>query len=290
MLQAQWWGDFNVVQGQARSWTIGERAIVIERKASEWNSWNIETPEEVWEPLVCGVLDTQALQGAALEEADTFAHQEGLLDSAKYCDIRRVHLKCLMRHLQAPTTGELHIAPALADRSIVVRLSSPVRLLAGEQARIYVSTPLWFQASAMPGHLMMLDTPFWQPSDSWFGANTRDGEFCYAKYTDARLQLDLLTPRAHRAITPILVNNKRDAPLDIERLNIPVPLLSLYSDCNHQLWTQLLTVTRDEGGELAELLLAKQAPEEAKEATQIAEPRIKIEKHAFTRALSSLFA
>lgn len=275
MRQIQWWGDFDLLQGQARSWTIGQRSIVIERKASEWNSWNIESPNEEWEALVCDGADAQQWHEQIGETLDTQSSFKA---------------KTLIRHLQQHTTGQLYIAPALADRSMVVRLSSPMRLLAGEKTRIYVSTPLWFQAFAMPGNLMMLDIPFWRPSDSWFGANTRDGEFCYAKYTEARLQLDMLAPRVHRAITPIEVNNKRDAPLDIERLNIPVPLLSLYGDSHNQLWTQLLTVTRDEGNDLAELLLAKQAPEEAIEAALVAEPRIKVEKHAFTKALSSLFA
>lgn len=273
--QMQWWGDFTLAQGRAQRWSIGERAIVIERQEAEWNSWNHELPEEVWQPL--------SVTSEVLDKPAEDDHKSNLP-------------KVLMRHLQAPTSGTLHIMPALADRSVVVRLSSPVKLLAKEKARIYVSTPLWFRAYAMQGKapssdkLAMLDIPFWRPSDSWFGANTRDGEFCYAKYTDARLQLDLLMPRAHRAITPIEVNNKRDAPLDIERLNIPVPLLSLYSDDSNQLWTQLLTVTRDEGDEIAELLLAKEAPEEAKEPVLVASPRIKTERHAFTRALSSLFA
>lgn len=275
VLQVKWWGDLTVAKGQAMAWSIGGRSLVLERKASEWNSWDYETPEEQYGPLICRTMGAQALQALQIQFSDSKAGGKA---------------QGFVRHLQRHTGGQLCIRPALADRSIVVRLSSPVRLLAGEKARIYVSTPLWFQAFAMPAYLMMLDTPFWRPSDSWFGANTREGEFCYAKYTDARLELDLLTPRAHRAITPIEVDNKREAPLEIERLSIPVPLLSLYSDNHNQLWTQLLTVTRDEGDEFAELVLARQAPEEALGATLVADPRIKIEKHAFTRALSSLFA
>ena len=275
MQYIQWWGDFKLLEGQAISWAIGERSIVIERKVSEWNTWNNESAHELWEPLTFSVPDAQQ-------------HQDVLTEASEAVGLNKA--KTLTRHLQQYTCDTLHIAPALADRSMVVRLSSPVRVLAGEKIRIYVSTPLWFQASVMPGKLMMLDIPFWRPSDSWFGANTRDGEFCYAKYTDARLQLNLLAPRVHRAITPIEINNKRDAALDIERLNIPVPLLSLYSDKQYQLWTQMLTVTRDEGNDLAEIQLSKQAPEEAEKASIVAEPRIKIEKHAFTKALSSLFA
>lgn len=273
-MQQLWWGAFNFSQDQAMRWAIGERAVIIERKLSYWNTWSFETATEEIQPLLRDELAPCELKPVV--DADALSTQTG-----------KPHY---IRHLQAQTNSLVSIAPALADRSVVVRLSSPVRLLAGQKACIYVSTPVWFQARALPGDLLMLDEPFWRPSDSWFGANTREGEFCYAKFTDARLELESLPVRAHRAITPIAINNQRNNPLDIERISLPVPLLSIYSDTRHQLWTQTITVTRDEGDEEAELVLGRHAPPEATQSTLVAEPRIKIEQHAFKKALSSLFA
>lgn len=243
-------------------WSIGERQLVIQRQASEWNTWNLETETENSETLVRADYTDQALPDHAL----------------------------LGRHLQVATAASLRVMPALADRSIVARPSVPLRLLGGEQTRIYVSTPLWFKALTLPGELSLLDVPFWRPSDSWFGPSTREGEMCYAKYTDARMQIKLLEQRSHRAITPIFIHNKQKEALLIERLNVPVHLLSLYQDAHQGLWTNTINVTREEDDDLIELQLEKQAPTEVQDACLVAGPRIASDRHTLIRSLGSLFA
>jgi hypothetical protein len=257
-----WWGDFPLAEQQSMSWSIGERKLVIQRQASEWNTWNVETETENADTLMRDVYANHLIPDQAL----------------------------LGRHLQAATAASLRVIPALADRSIVTRPKIPLRLLGGEQTRIYVSTPLWFKALTLPGDLCLLDVPFWRPSDSWFGPSTREGEMCYAKYTEARLHTELLVQRPHRAITPILIHNKQQEALLIERLNVPVPLLSLYQDTQHRLWTNTIKVTREADDDLTELLLEKQAPAEADGANLVAGPRIITDRHRLIRSLGSLFA
>jgi len=261
-----WWGDiaFNLLQ--RRSWAFGERKVFIQRLPHEWNIWNIGTETEI---------ETEGLSTLICGESDV----QEQLDDAR-----------LSRYLQASTTDHIRVLPALADRSIVARPSVPLRLLGGEHARIYVSTPLWFRAFALPTQLSLLDVPFWPPSDSWFGPSTREGEMCYAKYTDARLQLNLLAQRPHRAITPISIHNKQQETLLIERLNVPVPLLSLYKHSERGLWTEAVTVTREENDDRVELHLEKEAPSEVPGAHLVAGPRIASEQGTLVRSLSSLFA
>lgn len=256
-----WWGDFSFAKQQKRYWSIGERTIIIQRLANEWNTWNIETETENQDPLLYG------------ESIDPQPLDDELPD----------------RHLQTATQENIQIMPALADRPIVTRPNVPLRLLGGEQTRIYVSTPLWFKALTLPGESSLMDVPFWRPSDSWFGPSTREGEMCYAKYTDARLQLDKLEQRPHRIITPLLIHNKQKSPLVIERLNVPVPLLSLYHHADRGLWTEAVNVTRETDDGSIELTREKQAPPEVQSAKLIAEPRIASEKHTLIRSLGSLF-
>ncbi|MDX2464775.1 MAG: hypothetical protein QNK31_09735 [Porticoccus sp.] len=257
-----WWGDFSFAEQQRRYWSIGERKLVIQRLSCEWNTWNIDTETEIRDLILHG----------------ESSHHEPLED------------KLLARHLQTATMENIRVMPALADRSVVARPNVPLRLLGGEKTRIYVSTPLWFKAQTLPGKLCLLDVPFWRPSDSWFGPSTREGEMCYAKYTEARLQLELLEQRPHRAVTPVFIHNKQKETLLIERLNVPVPLLSLYQHTDKGLWTEAVNVTREEDDERVELVLEKQAPSEVRRATLVAGPRIASARHTLIRSLGSLFS
>jgi hypothetical protein len=42
------------------------------------------------------------------------------------------------------------------------------------------------------------------PKDTWFGKDHRTGEICYATSVDGRTDLNLLKPRAFRAVTPLI--------------------------------------------------------------------------------------
>ena len=256
-----WWGDFSFAEQQSRYWSIGERQIIIKRLPCEWNTWNINTDSESQNPLIFGESPQQLLNDENLG-----------------------------RHLQTATKDKIRVMPALADRSVVTRPNVPLRLMAGEKTRLYVSTPLWFRVLLLDGKSDLLDVPFWRPSDSWFGPSTREGEVCYSKYTDARLQLDLLEQRPHRAVTPVFIHNKQAEPLLIERLNLPVPLLSLYQHSDRGLWTEAIKVTREEDDQKIELVLEKRAPQEVQNASLVAGPRIAKEKHLLIRSLGSLFS
>lgn len=262
MTNEPWWGTFTMSDQQLICWSIGERKIVIRRLASEWNTWNIESEQENNHPLIC---ETDPLLEPPNQEF-------------------------MGRHLQTVTSNTIKVLPALADRAIVARPNVPLTLLGNQKVRIYVSTPLWFRATTEPDSACLLDTPFWRPSDSWFGASTMVGELCYAKYTDARLRLELLQQRPHRAITPVFIHNKQKEAIVIERLSVPVPLLGLYQDSDHQLWTNTLKVTRKEDSDMVELLLEKTPPIEAKDASAVSPPRVISEKNILIRTISNLFA
>lgn len=242
-------------------WSIGDRKIIIKRLASEWNTWNIESAQENTHKLVC---KTNSLQEVPDHEF-------------------------MGRHLQTPTSSKIKVLPALADRPIVARPIVPLTLLSGQNVRIYVSTPLWFRANTEPYTANLLDIPFWRPSDSWFGASTMEGELCYAKYTDARLRLELLEQRPQRAITPVFIHNEQKEAIIIERLSVPVPLLNLYQDNNHNLWTNTLNVTRKEGSGMVELLLEKEPPPEIKNASLVSLPRIISDRNTLIKTISNLF-
>jgi len=262
MAENAWWGEFTFSLQQQQCWRIGERTIILKRLENEWNSWNLETVTENDEAMIVGDLD-----------------DDYCIEQAKFG-----------RYLQQGTSEKVQILPLLADRSVVARPDTPLTLLAGEKARLYVSTPVWFSAKLLPKGECLLDLPFWRPSDSWFGPSTRVGQICYAKYTAARIELSNIEKRPHRAITPITVINNHDQSLTIERINVPVTLLHLYADEEQQLWTTGISVHRGSHVDNVELHLDKHAPVEALSSTLISNPRVASGQSILIRSISSLFA
>ncbi|MBA6391325.1 hypothetical protein H4J38_11140 [Colwellia sp. BRX10-3] len=262
MANNAWWGEFTFSLQQQRCWQFGDRSIILKRDENEWNSWNLETVTENDQAMIVGEPDDDCCMKAAK----------------------------FGRYLQQNTSDKIQVLPLLADRSVVTRPDTPLTLLAGEKARLYVSTPIWFSAKLLPKGECLLDLPFWRPSDSWFGPSTRVGQICYAKYTAARIQLNNIEKRPHRAITPITVINNHNEALTIERISVPVTLLHLYADQEHQLWTTGISVHRDGHSDNVELHLDKHAPVEANAPVLISNPRVATEQSILIRSISSLFA
>ncbi|MDG1752832.1 MAG: hypothetical protein P8I03_14425 [Thalassotalea sp.] len=232
MIKNIWWGDFTFEQQEKKSWSIGDRAIVLKRDNNEWNSWNVETNDE--------------------NSNDVIVCEHSNLSISENVEIGR--------YLASNKSNTISITPQLADKSIIARPASPLNILAGETVQLFVSTPVWFCAKSSPEGKVLVDLPFWRPSDSWIGASTIDGQLCYAKYTSAKTNLEDLELRPHRAITPITVINNHHEALVINRINVPVNYLHLYNDENNQLWTSSISIEKEndsDGSDDLELLIDK---------------------------------
>jgi hypothetical protein len=257
-----WWGEFAFDIDEVRAWSLAERRIVVQRTATEWNTWNVEADEQLLLPPV----------------AVTPYKIQNLPDKV-----------VVERYLFRQTGKGLLVKPALADRPVITRPINTLTIMPGEAIRLYISTPLWMQLLTLPGKTCFLDVPFWRPSDSWFGPSTIEGELCYSKHTDARVQLETIEKRPHRAITPVNVLNKSSDPLIIDRINLPVPMLSLFA-ADDSFWTEAINVNRSADDDTADLHLEKRAPKEAGNTIKVAQPREAVSKRHLIRALSSLFA
>ena len=222
-----WWGDTSLALDEIKVWSLGARKIAIQRLDREWVVWNKELDSE----------STSQINVTSLKTANTFS-------DVPYS-----------RHLVMQTTDTIHISPMLADRPIVARPATSLNILPGEQVELYISSPLWFLMTLNTNALPIVDIPFLRPSDSWFGPSTMEGELCYAKYTDARVNLAQIEKRGHRAITPVLIKNQHTETLVIERINLPAPFLSLYTDEQQDFWTQKVEITYHSDSDKAGLRL-----------------------------------
>ncbi|MDH3642065.1 MAG: hypothetical protein OES38_08200, partial [Gammaproteobacteria bacterium] len=193
-----------------------------------------------------------------------------------------------LRYVLQDTKSDLMINPATADRNVVARPTDPVNIPPHGRATLYVSSPLWVRVTIPEGSLLLADLPVQIMSDSWFGPNTREGELCYSNETQARLSLDKLSKRPERLIAPVTVVNAGDDALRVDRVSLPLPLLSIYRG-PESFWTQELVITREQAMATAKVEFESRAPAHLEGAPRVAEPRLNEDQSGITRALELLF-
>jgi len=256
-----WWGDVSLALDEIKVWSLGERKIAIQRLEKEWVIWNKELDSE----------STTQITVTSLKTASTFSDLP------------------YSRHLVSQTTDPIHISPILADRPIVARPATSLNILPGEQVELYISSPLWFLMKLKLKAFPIVDIPFLRPSDSWFGPSTMEGELCYAKYTDARVNLEQIEKRGHRAITPVVIKNQHTETLVIERINLPAPFLMLYADEQQDFWTQEVEITYHSDNDKAGLRLNPNPPKKGVgNMTLISDARQISDNHHFVKSIKSL--
>jgi len=138
--------------------------------------------------------------------------------------------------------GQVAYLPATAPLPTVIQPYQPLTIPAGSRCVLYVGTTLWMQVCVGEARLRLTELPLATLSRTWLGTNTMEGEVCYASATYGRLALEAVPKRPWRAVTPVTIVNRREAPLLLERFNLPTPLLSIHRNEHGQLWTPGVTV------------------------------------------------
>jgi len=266
VVHAACWGRFGLAEGQTGRWTIGPMTLWVKRLSQEWR--------------------------LAFERVDD--PELALVEAALPCKTEEVEAAearlAFERFLMRDTTAVLHLSPAAADRSVVVRPSTPFHLLPRQETTIFVSSPLWVKIEVNEEKKMLKEIPILRPSDTWFGPSTREGELCYSGQTQARLIEDEISFRPHRAITPVTISNEARTVLNVEKINLPVTYLSLYGTAGGALWTDSVQVKLAETPLMATVTIQPGPPPQAQEPALTLPPRLTAGRGALTRAMSSLFA
>lgn len=256
---ALWWQPVALEDGPVSRFTIGPLTLHVQRLADEWRlAWSHapENPDDVhW--------SVQQLSAEALPEA----HE---------------------RYVFATGEPRLQLRPRLADRPVVIRPRSPVYLPSGQQTKLYLSTPLTLEVRAGE-HQLLREIPMVPLSDTWFGPSTREGEFCYSARTHARHALEEVPRRPHRAITPLLVRNDASSVLPLEKLSLPVPMLSVFGSGDGAVWTEEVSLVRERDGDLAAIQIGRNAPSAAGQVELLSGPRQVGGRTTLVRAFSVLF-
>lgn len=226
-LDPRWWGSVTLPIGGVARWRAGPSTVVAQRRASDWRVWHETGPD--------------AYAVAA--------------ERARRVDDEPPDGPPSARFSFAETPDTIAVSPALADRPVIVRPESPLSIPPGERVTVYASTPVWMalklevrrpkRGGKGPSPAVLTELPTFRPTDTWFGPSTREGELCYAVRTAARTQVAELPLRPHRAVTPLTVENQAATPMEVTRLEAPMPFLALHVGRDGRLWTDAILVTRE---------------------------------------------
>ena len=257
-----WWNGLSLDTGQTARWEIGPLVLQVCRLEQEWQ--------------------------VAYARADTTA------DDAHDWQFVVVNERLgaeenLKRYLFKTVSAKLQVVPALADRPVVMRPATPFYIPAGQEATIYVSSPVWLCVQVGDPPATLEEIPVQRLSDTWFGPSTREGELCYASRTHGRLCLEQLPLRPHRAVTPVIIRNRFDEAMLLERLSLPVKYLALFATQDGLLWTQPVTMIREEDGDMAALEIGTAPPEQIKKPARVGGSREEPDRRIVLKTLGALF-
>ncbi len=260
-----WWGRHAIETNRADFWQIGPLKLWVQHLAHEWKIfWTHGT--DALEPSL------RSVPGSRGE-----APPEGAKEAT-----------CVFASVGS--SEDLLFAPALPDRPVIARPRSPLHVLPGEKAEIFVLTPLSVRLELARSSKLLQEIPTYRLSDSWFGPMSSMGELCYAGAASAVLDLKDVPLRYHCAVTSITIRNAGDDALVLERIKVPMPRLSLFFSPRTGFWTDSFTLERRHDSEMAEIRLDRQPPPQASPNQFVAGPRMSgTEPNAVIRAFSRFF-
>lgn len=258
-----WYGIHEVPEDQMITATVGPLVLSISHRPGEWRIGWHRSPG-------LGVTSADVSVTAPTPIADPEAAFS------------------LQRFLAREASNRIQLRPLLADRPVVARPEIPLMVPAGEEAGIFVSTPVWVSIELPEPKRTLLELPVIRPSDTWFGPDTQRGIIAYASHTAARLEVGNLPPQPHRAITPIRVRNRVEKVLALERLCVPAPNLPLYASRGGGLWTAQLLVVNDSPSAQERVEMGIDPPAEAVGGDLITPPRESSDRNVFSRAFRVL--
>lgn len=264
-----WWHPRKLDAGQLWHCTIGPLSVFVCRQEQEWSlAW--EQTEDLAESTHC--------------ESESAEQIPEHLVSSRYVFDQSPESFCLR--------------PRLLDRPLVVKTRQPVRIPAKQKTTFYISSPVTVavllqkpepkqKSGLVQGPELLLEVlPTLRLSDTWFGPSTQEGELCYAARTHARHSREELPLRAHRAVTPVTIENRSSEWLTIDKLSIPLPCLAVYGSPEDALWTDPISLLHTDDNQLANLIVGP-VPEGLERLSPAQEMA---QRNGLVRAFTSIFS
>jgi hypothetical protein len=259
-MSSTWWGKFEFSAGETRHWVLGPLSLWITRSPSEFRIATIREPLEEFPAIQTGALWTDPVPESA--------------------HLVRYGVRESVRHIS--------LLPVTGDRAAIIKSETPYIVPPGGATTAFVSSPVWLQLRLPKVVAPFHEDPTLRPSDTWFGPSTIVGELCYAIRTSVRYNLENVPVLPYRAVSVIRIQNHANSPLELARLRLPMPFLSLFKDADGRLWTESVTLDRLEDGDVAEVKLGDSAPREAGRCSRVSDPRFDMGRKHLIRSFTGL--
>jgi hypothetical protein len=256
----RWWGRFAVAEGREARWRAGALELVVQHHPGEWRLGAAHHPH-----------------GA--DDAVSVEFDQPARDLSPSLSVTRFGVS--QRH------DGIELLPVMPDRPVVVRTETKLGVPPGEEVTLYLSIPVFVRVGVGSPARRLAEVPTVALPDTWFGPSTISGELGYSLRTPGRLELDAMPKRSHRAIAALRIRNLGKDLLGLERVSLPVASLNLYRRGDGSLWTDTLTMERDQDGMAAVKVSPRNTLEDGCEL--ISSERVAGRSVLF-RAFGSLFA
>jgi len=264
---ASWWGRQTIEPQRTDLWQLGPLCLWIQPLLGRWRlTWTYSAD---W-------LDSRVriVPGSGGETPPADAQQI-------YC----------VSGAGASPRADLLFVPALAARPLITRLATPLHILPGETTHLYIVSPLSLRVAMADSGRLLHEIPTFRPSDTWFGPISPAGELCYASPVPAFLELREVPLRLQCAISAVSIRNAGREALRLDRINVPLPRLSLFYSPRTGFWTDAFSLICEDESDMASLRLERQPPPEANPNQFVAGPRVNQAPNAASvvRAFTRLF-
>ncbi|MGB0732736.1 MAG: hypothetical protein ACPGPF_03185 [Pontibacterium sp.] len=179
-----------------------------------------------------------------------------------------------------------YLSLQLADKPYEVNPAADINIAPHAKLILYVSTPVWLQINTQGENLCLAEYPTVSPRLSWVGASTTEGSLCYSTDSTAPSVFSQVKHNYHRALTALELINDGNKPIKIDRLSLPLPILSLYRTTQDSFWTESVRYRiHPESGETT-VVAGSKPPEEVGETTKIASARDTSKTSRFRTAMN----
>ena len=229
----RWWGSYSLEPGQSKFWRVGNVVICVDRFTNEWY-----------------------IASSQVDNLDINTTESHLENSS--LDISAEQLK--FKTYTFKTQAEISLKPILADRPLASKLARPLHIPGDEEILLYVSSPVWVRIATGTTNIILDEIPTFILSDTWLSNNTIEGELCYSGHTHCSPHLKDIPSGPDRIISPMLIKNYSKSIFLLNKVSVPLPFLSVYSDADNFLWTEQLYVYR-KGDDNPEVEVAKGPPQ-----------------------------
>lgn len=221
-------------------WKVGKKEVYFKRNSSSWSFALQDSAEQVAQPQKLPVSsDTSELEWSVVVDQ----------------------------------SNKLLLLPALPDRSLVVKLKMPFKILPKQSIQLYITVPisLQFYSGKMDKDNLMLEVPTADFTSTWFG-ETHDGELSYAHFVDIHSLLQTPTQAPNHIICPLKLSNESSKPFEVQRFLLQVQYLKLFL-VDDALWTNETYISFNGENEMSDVNFSKSVPLRLKNAKLINEPR-----------------